>query len=276
MAGGIIEFTMAKMPNKFWGSALENYPPLAKNKQLRVPTPFFSTDKNTFVDSLTVQIKSLCTDCSIIAGFENESQISFENRSVSFNLKKDSKIWAVARTQNGRYSDTIFTTFYKIDDKLKLTLKSTYANEYSAGGDDALIDKQRGTANFRTGRWQGYQGQNFEAILDFGELLPNPTISVGFLQDVRSWIWFPKEVQFYFSTDGNNWSAPITVKHNEPDRDETPQTLKISTAANRKAAFVKIVAKNYGPCPDWHLGAGGKSWLFLDEIEVRPTSSTTR
>jgi hypothetical protein len=30
-----------------------------------------------------------------------------------------------------------------------------------------------------------------------------------------------------------------------------------------------VVAKNYGPCPTWHLGAGGKSWLFLDEVDVK-------
>ena len=27
-------------------------------------------------------------------------------------------------------------------------------------------------------------------------------------------------------------------------------------------------AKNYGICPDWHLGSGGKTWLFVDEIII--------
>jgi len=29
-----------------------------------------------------------------------------------------------------------------------------------------------------------------------------------------------------------------------------------------------MVAKNFGNCPEWHLGAGGKSWIFIDEITV--------
>jgi len=29
---------------------------------------------------------------------------------------------------------------------------------------------------------------------------------------------------------------------------------------------VRIKAFNFGECPDWHLGAGGKTWMFLDEI----------
>ena len=32
---------------------------------------------------------------------------------------------------------------------------------------------------------------------------------------------------------------------------------------------VKVEAVNYGPCPDWHLGKGGETWLFLDEFTVK-------
>jgi len=32
--------------------------------------------------------------------------------------------------------------------------------------------------------------------------------------------------------------------------------------------YIKVKVKNYGVCPDWHLGNGGDTWLFLDEITV--------
>ena len=35
-----------------------------------------------------------------------------------------------------------------------------------------------------------------------------------------------------------------------------------------RAIYIKIVAENYGICPEWHLGSGGDTWLFLDEITV--------
>ncbi len=35
-----------------------------------------------------------------------------------------------------------------------------------------------------------------------------------------------------------------------------------------KAKYVKIIAHSIGNCPDWHQGAGGKSWIFSDEIMV--------
>ena len=35
------------------------------------------------------------------------------------------------------------------------------------------------------------------------------------------------------------------------------------------AKGIKIKAENYGICPDWHLGAGGKTWIFVDEITIK-------
>ena len=30
-----------------------------------------------------------------------------------------------------------------------------------------------------------------------------------------------------------------------------------------------LKAINYGVCPKWHLGAGGKTWLFVDELIIK-------
>ena len=43
----------------------------------------------------------------------------------------------------------------------------------------------------------------------------------------------------------------------------------VSVKLQRPSKKIKIAAKSIGPCPDWHLGAGGESWLFLDEIDVK-------
>ena len=37
---------------------------------------------------------------------------------------------------------------------------------------------------------------------------------------------------------------------------------------NQKAQFIRLKAKNTGVCPPWHDGAGGKAWLFVDEVVV--------
>ena len=38
-----------------------------------------------------------------------------------------------------------------------------------------------------------------------------------------------------------------------------------------KARYIKVMAKNYGDVPKWHVGApfDGKAWIFVDEIQIK-------
>ena len=41
-------------------------------------------------------------------------------------------------------------------------------------------------------------------------------------------------------------------------------TMNFST----KARYIKVIAKNQGVCPDWHVGEGQPAWIFADEIVI--------
>ena len=132
-----------------------------------------------------------------------------------------------------------------------------------------MIDRQYGTANFRTGSWQGYEGQDFDATLDLGELKEEVEISIGFLQDIKSWIWYPTKVEawVYYGDD------VVEIYEENLDqklhKKEGAMRKTVSLKIKKPSKKIKIVAKSIGPCPEWHLGAGGDSWLFLDEITVK-------
>jgi hypothetical protein len=159
--------------------------------------------------------------------------------------------------------------FRRILHDWKIRVMSKYAPQYSAGGPDALIDGARGGADFRTGAWQGYQGQDFEALIDLGEVKGVTRLGAGFLQDVGSWIWLPTRVEFELSLDGVNFTEAAVSSHDVPDRD-TRITVKelSSTFPRRDARYVKVRAYKYGAVPPWHPGAGGQAWIFVDEIIV--------
>jgi hexosaminidase len=36
-----------------------------------------------------------------------------------------------------------------------------------------------------------------------------------------------------------------------------------------QARFMRVRAANPGPLPAWHPGAGGKAWVFLDEVVIK-------
>ena len=70
--------------------------------------------------------------------------------------------------------------------------------------------------------------------------------------------------------DGENYTYQGKVLAKFPDNIEgsLQKDFKLNVK-NLKARYIKIKAENYGICPDWHLGAGGKTWIFVDEITIK-------
>lgn len=149
-------------------------------------------------------------------------------------------------------------------------LKFPYSQNYKANGDNTLTDGVLGTENFRDGNWQGYEGVDMIAVIDLGKETEISTISTGFLQSTPSWIFFPPQLEYFISKDGVEFrsigvlTAPVSPK----DVDNLVKYYTINLPVIAKTQFVKVVAKNMGSCPDWHPGAGGKAWIFADEIII--------
>jgi hexosaminidase len=169
----------------------------------------------------------------------------------------------------GRFVGNPITLSFITDDALNAPVAVTepYSPKYSAGGIGALVDGIRGTMNFRDGLWQGYQGTDFDATVDLGMEKSVSEIGAGFYQEPGSWIFMPDSVQYFVSTDGEHFEEAGVVRNDVPEED--PDAIKkdfVLRFDKREARYVRIVANNIGVCPRWHSGAGGKAWLFIDEI----------
>ena len=150
-----------------------------------------------------------------------------------------------------------------------VTIKNQYSEKYSAGGDNGIVNGIRGKIDFRDGNWQGYEGVDFEAIIDFGETTVLSEISSSFLQNQSAWIFFPTEVEFEISTNGFDFSSVKRV-HYKTKISPGHEVINFSHVfSQEKARFVKVKAKNITICPDWHPSAGGEAWIFVDEIVVK-------
>ncbi len=160
----------------------------------------------------------------------------------------------------------VIAHFTKIDGSRTVTLQSRYSNQYNAGGDNALIDGLRGGLDFRTGEWQGFHDTDLTATIDLGSIKQLQRAGLSVLQDQNAWIWYPSEVTFAWSMNGRQWSS-ATVKNTVDRKADGGMHQELwSPLIGKKARFVKVIAKNAGPCPDWHLGKGGATWIFADEI----------
>ena len=250
---------------------------------LIVPAPVIVADKNVFRDTMTVEIKSLSaykklfysTD-TVEAGKKWKVEInnspSKPNIQPGLKLKIDTTttLKAFIENEKGIRSRIVTAEFFRMPHPgWKVSLISKYSPQYTAGGDEGLIDGLRGTTDWRKGYWQGYQSQDFECVIDLGAEKEITKLSAGLLQDVGAWIMFPKKVEFEISVDGKKFSKAATIENKTPDKDLKVQAKDFSKViVKQKTRYIKVKAKNYGKLPSWHAGAGGDAWIFLDEIIV--------
>jgi hypothetical protein len=262
MGGGELIFEMG-YKEKQWG--MDSQPPSSVTKNLLIPVPYFEAQSQTFTDSLIISI------ASAVGGEIRYTMDGSEPTLKSSSYKKEIIIQSDATIKAKTFIDgknSISSSFFKIDGSRTISIDSEYANQYAAAGDKTLIDHLRGSGSYRTGRWQGYR-ENLRATIDLGSEKTISLVSIGFLQDIKSWIFYPKSVRFSVSSDGVNFKEVAIVKNDFPDNEYGSFHKDFSTQLyGMKAKYLRVEAQNYGLCPDWHLGAGGKTWLFADEIVI--------
>ncbi len=269
MGGGELIFEMGAEPNKNRGVEESDLPVSEIKEHIITPVPFVKTGSRTFVETTEVSLGSISEGPDIYFTSDGtEPTLDSDKYSNPFILKKSALLKAFAYTEGMPKSNTLVAGYHKIPIGRKIKLHTDYANQYSAGGDLALIDHIRGPLNFRTGAWQGYHGVDLDAVVDLGSIQLIGKIETGFLQDVGAWIFMPLEVQYYVSKDGINFQHIGTIKNNVSCRMLGVNIKNFTLNFSTKARYIKVIAKNQGVCPDWHVGEGQPAWIFADEIII--------
>jgi hexosaminidase len=151
----------------------------------------------------------------------------------------------------------------------KIRYLEPYSHRYNGGGDEALVDGLRGSVDFHEGNWQGFLGNNLDVVIDLGNIQPVRTVFITFLQNNKSWIFFPDSVTFSLSANGKKFHSINEQLNQDPKKTETSVIKQFSqTFPGTPARYVRVRAKNTGICPPWHEGKGEPCWLFADEIAV--------
>jgi predicted alpha-1,2-mannosidase len=268
MRGGSLEFVMGPAPNESWGSSPSDAPPPAPAPEIVSP-PVIEARSVVFPDSLELKMSTTSAGAAVYYALQSGNQTGeFRKYTGPIVLENSSTVRSYAEKEGARRSKTIRASFMKYQPPGVITLQTHYSAQYTGGGNSALIDGKRGGADFRLGVWQGYEGNDLDAVIDLGSTKRVVRIGLGCLQDNNSWIFFPRKVEFAFSVDGVNYSDAVTIENSVNPRDERVQIKDFGSEVASDARFVRIHARNIGLCPDWHKGAGEKAWLFADEITL--------
>ena len=270
LKGGELVFNMGSQPNKAWGTGFGAFPESFISESQITPVPSIHQGTRTFMDSTVVGLSCAMPDAEIhftLDGSEPSIRSNVYQRPIL--IRKTTTLKAYAQGRETPKSYSIEAHFTKIPKNRRITLNTKYSGQYSAGGDLALIDFVHGNENFQTGTWQGYEGTDIDAVVDLGAIMPVRTLSLGCFQDQGAWIFMPLDVTFWISDDGKNFSKAGVVANDVDEKLSGVKTKEFSlNVKGTKTRFVKVVARNRGACPVWHPGAGSKSWIFADEINV--------
>ncbi len=269
--GAKLEYQMSDQPNKSWGMGKEIVNPSAITDNLITVAPYVASGEKVFADSCLFSLAGIDNLSAIYytIGDKKPDTTSIRYKKPFYLTETTHMQYIAYNTQTG-YSKQGSSVFTRIQKGVKIHLGTKYAPAYSAGGDEALIDNIRGANDFRTGTWQGYEGINLEAIIDLGKISPVNLVSLGCLQDIGAWIFMPEKVTILVSDDNINFREIGVLKNNIPKQSKEIVTKNFELITmNLQARYVKVVAYNMGNCPDWHPGAGGKSWIFADEIIIK-------
>ncbi len=269
MKGGILEFYMNDNP-AVWGSRENQHPKTEITEHLIVPVPFIAKGDVAFKGETEIVLENVDTEAQILYKLNDAK---FKVYDKAFTISEPS-ILEIYSKKGDKESSRVTTKFYKIDPNVSITLETEYANQYNGGGNNALIDGIYGTQDFRTGTWQGYFDEDLIATVDLGSEKPINLVTINFLQDQRSWIFYPTEVQCLGSKDGVNF-FPIEKLPRMIDAPIASENVDIKQVAFKQVPknyrYIKLIAKKLGELPKWHLGYehDGRSWLFVDEITIK-------
>lgn len=238
------------------------------------PVPVIQAESKSFKDKMKVSIISQNPKDIIYYSISDKNdylakKLPSIDYTEPFEILESSTISACVKN-NETQSNTISATFFKKPNNYTIDIKSKYNPQYHAGGPEGLIDGIYGSENWRKGDWQGYQSQDFEAIIDLQSEKNVSNFRATFLQDQRSWILMPTKVEYFCSNDNVNFKL-IKLVINDVDPKKEENTIKdfgYTLPQPINTRYIKIKAYNFGKLPDWHQGAGGDAFIFIDEITI--------
>lgn len=187
-----------------------------------------------------------------------------------FTVDKTTTIKAKA-IRNGRESEvTTETLTYNLATMHPIILKCIPDEKFTYKGANLLVDGILGDDDYRSGRYLGIYGQNFDATIDLQEPKEISSVSLGTYLVPGDHIFGLTGLEVSVSKDGKTYipigSKPIPTL----EKGSRNNALKRDTVnfEKTKARYVHIIGKNTPVLPEWHPSTDKQTYLFLDEIAI--------
>ena len=279
MAGGVIEFTMGRSPNKTWASQPDNRPITSIPEESRLTpieermvfAPFINERQTLFTHQNKIAIN--CNTPGVTIHYNlNGVRVSTDDPVYTgpFNISETEKVVARAYKGDLKPSEELSREFIRALFNSGESYPSIHYNlppsrPYDTAGDKALINGYRGSMDFHDGQWLGFN-RDLEAIVNLGAPKKVKQVRLSFMRNVGSWILLPQSMEVYGSTNNQTFTKLGTVYTTTLPNEHEGIISEFHFPVSSTFQYFKITAKALPLLPDWHPGAGNRPWIFTDEI----------
>jgi len=237
-------------------------------EKTQLEKPVVLGDKTIFENEIKIEVKGSLKNEKIYYTLNGQDPDSTSLvYTEPFLLKESSQFKTRSYKKDWYSSDIVEKNYSKIKFKIK-EVSVKYEPEKSYPGIEKLINLEKGSTNFKDGKWNGYH-EDLVATLDMGKIIDFEGISVSCLEGISNYIFYPLYMEVYAGDElgsmkqiGNLNIPPTDRNRDTKIKDFTIDFEKV------KARYIKIKMKNMKIVPKWHEGAGAKSWIFIDEIMI--------
>ena len=191
-----------------------------------------------------------------------------------FLLSEFGQIKAKAFLEGWQTSSTAYFSFFKAGLKAdSISLEFEPNPQYQGEGPKTLNNQLKGDPlNFRNGAWLGYRDTPFSAFFSFSNVsTPPQKVVISYLSEMGSYIMPPVYVEMYGGSSPRDLKLIDKVILPKPSGYE-PNSIRALELKVPPGNFpwLKVVAERVQKLPSWHVGAGDKGWVFVDEIFFYP------
>ncbi|MEY4374318.1 MAG: hypothetical protein RL760_484, partial [Candidatus Eisenbacteria bacterium] len=265
--GGTLTFVMGATPETTWAARPGDEPPSRMDGPRVLAAPALTGGAARFRGTQTVRLTSAEPTARIAWSLRDGETTLASGAGPEVTMDRTATLHWHAEAPGLLPSPEEQVTFRRIADARRMTSLTPPHRAYTGGGEDALLDGERGGEDFRLPTWMGFYGTDVDAVVDLGGERTLDHAAMGFLQDQNSWIFMPRAVRYETSRDGVTWQPAGEAAN---DVDEHTDGVVIRDFAvrftPRRARLLRVHVTAPIMCPDWHKGAGNRSFVFADEI----------
>ncbi|MDE6451991.1 MAG: chitobiase/beta-hexosaminidase C-terminal domain-containing protein, partial [Odoribacter sp.] len=148
-----------------------------------------------------------------------------------------------------------------------ITLLQPSYKQYTFKGAPMLGEGLQGNANYKTGRWIAFYGNDMEAVVDMQQPTEISKAAIAACVEKGDWIFDARGFAVEVSEDGEHYTRVAAEEYPAMKKEDPNGVITHQLTFDPvKARYVKLIAKSERQIPAWHGGKGKLGFLFVDEI----------